>query len=233
MSSRDQEEARPGQASLPLEPPNKLEAEEREQLERDDALFHIGQIRQEHPFLKPRPWPLRAPCRFCGCTEGTIRKVGGQNVVRCAECNKQLYNAPKTETDEKPRTVETVRARLKPSQQARILDRDNCRCVCCGRSDQPLTIGHLLSVDDGLRLGATAQELNDDANLAAMCEACNMGQGRRSVSPRTYAAIIWRLVQAEMAREMTDGQVPTVAEKEAPQALPVATVPGSSAQALP
>jgi hypothetical protein len=60
----------------------------------------------------------------------------------------------------------------------------------------------LLAIEDGLDLGATVTELNSDANLAAMCEACNLGlpHGPGSVNPRTYAIIMWRLVQAELRR---------------------------------
>ncbi len=54
-------------------------------------------------------------------------------------------------------------------QQARILDRDHGRCVLCG-THEDLTIGHLLSLEDGARLGAATVELYSDANLAAMCE---------------------------------------------------------------
>jgi hypothetical protein len=61
-------------------------------------------------------------------------------------------------------------------------------------------MGHLLSVADGFALGALESELYDDANLAAMCEACNAGLGKRSMSPRTYRVILFRLIQAEIRR---------------------------------
>lgn len=59
-----------------------------------------------------------------------------------------------------------------------------------------------MSIEDGARLGATEFELNSDSNLAAMCEACNLGllHGPKSLTPRTYAVLMWRLVQAELAR---------------------------------
>ena len=133
----------------------------------------------------------------------------GQNTVRCSRCGVHTYNAPKTETGERARTVETLRQGLKPSQQARILDRDYGRCVLCGRSDLPLSIGHLLSVDDGFRLGADESIVNSEANLATMCEPCNLGLGRASVSPRTYAAIMWRLLQVEVKRTATTTPIST------------------------
>lgn len=77
----------------------------------------------------------------------------------------------------------------------------------CGSTDE-LTIGHWLSIEDGAELGATRVELNDDANLGAMCEACNLGlpHGPNSVSPRTYAVIMYRLVQAEVSRAVLHDQ---------------------------
>lgn len=119
--------------------------------------------------------------------------------MRCQICHIHLYNAPKTETGQRPRTVKTLRRSIRPSQQARILNRDRGRCVLCA-SPHELTIGHLLSIEDGARLGATETELYSDANLAAMCEACNIGlrHGSRSITPRTYAVLLWHLIRAEL-----------------------------------
>lgn len=75
-----------------------------------------------------------------------------------------MYWAPGAETGRKPRTVSTLRK-------------------------GPLHIGHPLSVEDGVAVGADNTLLYDDANLAAMCETCNLGL-RPSVGPRTYAAIM-------------------------------------------
>lgn len=147
-----------------------------------------------------RPHVARQPCVTCDITDAVIVPNGGQNVVRCAKCGGALYNAPKTETGEAPRNVTTVRRAIKPSQQARIFDRDHRTCVLCGRADQPLTVGHLLSIEEGLGVGASEAELCDDANLAAMCEACNLGLGRHSISPRTYAVVMLHLVRAEQTR---------------------------------
>jgi hypothetical protein len=97
-----------------------------------------------------------------------------------------------------PARVKTLRRSIRPAQQSRILDRDHGRCTLCGTTED-LTIGHLLSFQDGVRLGATRTELYSDENLAAMCEACNAGllHGPSSVNARTYAVIVWRLVQAQ------------------------------------
>lgn len=139
-------------------------------------------------------WTLRTPCAHCGSNEGRIEPRGGQNCVFCAGCNRHLYNAPKSETGEKTRSIRT-RPEIKPSQRARVLDRDSHRCVSCGSTDRALHIGHLVSVDAGIKLGMTESDLYDDENLATICEECNLGMGSRSVNPR----LMWRLLQARKA----------------------------------
>lgn len=167
-------------------------------LSRETARFHISRTRE---LLRDggKPYTSRA-CRFCDSTDGILLERNGQNTVYCGKCGKHSYNAPKTETGQRPRTVQTVRKAIKPSQQARIFDRDQGRCILCGAKDR-LTIGHLLSIDDAYEMGELGPELHDDANLAAMCEACNLGLGRHSISPRTYAVLMHRLVKAEIARQ--------------------------------
>lgn len=49
-----------------------------------------------------------------------------------------------------------------------------------------------MSIEDGVALGAAIELVFDDANLAAMCETCNLGL-RTSVTARTYSAIPWRI----------------------------------------
>jgi len=70
--------------------------------------------------------------------------------------------------------------------------------VLCG-THEDLRIAHLLSLEDGARLGAATIEPYSDANLAAMCEACNAGlrHGPSSINVRTYLTIVWRLVQTQ------------------------------------
>jgi hypothetical protein len=36
-------------------------------------------------------------------------------------------------------------------------------------------VGHMISVDAGLRDGLTELEINSDENLVAMCDECNLG----------------------------------------------------------
>jgi len=170
---------------------------ERREFEKEEAGWWIARMREQ---LDIQPYESREACPRCQITSAGMIPTNGQNVVRCARCGRSLYNAPKTETGEKPRTVETLRRGIKPAQQARILDRDHRACVLCGVSDGPLAVGHLLSVHEGMSVGATEEELSDDANLAAMCEACNLGLSRHSVSPRTYAVIMLHLIRSEIRR---------------------------------
>lgn len=144
----------------------------------------------------------KGPCPDCGSTEAKrFPRVNGQARVLCARCDKWLYFASKVDTGELPRSVETVRRGLTPSQQARILERDQ-RCLLCGRTaeDVPLTVAHLISLKDGLAAGLTDAEIHDDANLAAMCESCNLGLGGRSVAPATFVRHLAVAVRAEIAR---------------------------------
>ena len=138
-----------------------------------------------------RTHSLRAPCRY-GCGNellGYIRPAGGQDVVRCARCDKAQYNAPKTETGKRARTVSTVHAAIKPKQRSRILERATGRCERCGARDR-LHVGHMLSVKAGLDMGLTEAELNHDENLCALCEECNLGQGAEPMSLRLAIAIL-------------------------------------------
>ena len=191
-----------GESQLPLYGPGPAGGgmagcDERAELRREEARFYIGEAREK--LAGARSYRATRACRRCGATDALLVERRSQNTVTCARCGRFIYNAGKAETGQAPRTARTVRREVKPAQQARVLDRDHGRCVLCG-SDEDLTIGHLLSLDEGAALGASEPELHDDANLAAMCEACNAGLGRRSVSPRTYAAIMFRLVQAERRR---------------------------------
>lgn len=51
---------------------------------------------------------LRAPCPDCGCDVGRVRLVSNQLTVRCADCDRFAFNAPRAELGlptEKPKTV--------------------------------------------------------------------------------------------------------------------------------
>jgi 5-methylcytosine-specific restriction endonuclease McrA len=133
---------------------------------------------------------MREPCKGCGESIGVVVEVNGQDTVRCAECNRYAgYNAPRTETGRRPRSVSTVHAAIRPKQRSRILERAHARCEVCGaRGD--LHVGHILSVSLGLQYGVPDRELNDDENLIALCPECNLGQGAAPMSLGLAVAIL-------------------------------------------
>ena len=139
-------------------------------------------------------YKMRDPCRYCHfpSMDGSLVPTNGQNCVYCAACGKLAYNAPKTETGEAP--LPTVpRGDISPRQRARILQRDLARCVLCGRGPEQsvvLHIDHLLSLKDGAEAGIPIAELSRDENLATFCDACNLGKGDNSVSPRLMARLL-------------------------------------------
>lgn len=132
---------------------------------------------------------MRAPCPGCGCRDGYIRTRGGQDTVRCSACDRYCYNAPRSETGRETRSLRT-RPTISPSQRARILIRDNATCILCHRHDVDLDIGHLVSVRDGKARGLSDDQLRDDANLAAMCTACNSGLAHRSLPVHLLVAAL-------------------------------------------
>lgn len=182
--------------------------DEQRRLDSREAAFRFRRIQEERGFVAPsEPYTSRESCPDCDTTEAVIQTRNGQATVRCAICDRHLYNAPRTETGERQRSASTVRRGIKPSQQARILDRDHGRCVLCGRASGEdegviVRLGHLVSVEDGLDLGLTDDEINDDANLAAMCDACDAGFNRRSVSASTIARLLAAAARAEIARRL-------------------------------
>ena len=124
-------------------------------------------------------YTMRKPCVACGSEDGRIEQRNGQDCVYCLTCGRFQYNAPKTETGRAPRTVETVHNGVKPKQRARILLRANGRCDLCGKggSEANIHVGHIISVESGLAGGLTEAHLNDDENLCALCDECNLGVG--------------------------------------------------------
>ncbi len=109
--------------------------DEAEQLRLEERQFWLRRAREQVQPLEA--FTARAPCPGCETTHAYLIRRNGQNCVYCSACGRHLFNAPKVETGERPRTVRTVRKDIKPSQQASILDRDHGRCVLCGRSDVP------------------------------------------------------------------------------------------------
>lgn len=132
---------------------------------------------------------MRQPCANCGCGEGVAEDRNGQDVVRCMWCNTYAYCRPRNESGRPVRHVRN-RPNIKPSQRARIFDRDGKRCTLCNETEGVMHLGHMLSVEHGRRLGCTDDELFSDENLAVMCELCNLGYGRQTLNLRMVAAIL-------------------------------------------
>lgn len=140
----------------------------------------------------PRHIVMRAPCAHCEGTDGLVVERNGQDTVRCLACDRFAYNAPRTETGRRVRSHETVHGGVKPKQRSRILDRAGCRCERCGASGAGvvLHVGHIISVDYGLRFGLADAELNHDENLMCLCEACNLGMGPEPMPLRVAIAVL-------------------------------------------
>jgi 5-methylcytosine-specific restriction endonuclease McrA len=144
---------------------------------------------------------MREPCKRCGAITGRILEKNGQDTVRCLGCNAYCYCAPRTETGREQRSVSTIHNGVKPKLRARILERDGYRCVLCKAEDVRLHVGHVVSVDAGFATGLTDAEINDEENLIAQCEECNLGQGAQPIPLRVAIAILrarisWRNKEA-------------------------------------
>jgi 5-methylcytosine-specific restriction endonuclease McrA len=137
-----------------------------------------------------RDMEMRSPCPACGKTAGLVEERNGQDTVRCAACNRFCYNAPRVETGRAVRSVTTIHNGIKPGQRFDILQRDGFACVLCKNDTKRLHAGHLISVEVGLRFGLTDAEINDDENLIAICEECNLGQREQPIPLRLAIAIL-------------------------------------------
>lgn len=133
---------------------------------------------------------MRAPCSQCLHDRGRIIERNGQDTVRCLACDKHCYNAPRTETGREVRSVTTIHNGVRPKQRSRILERDGFRCVLCRTDDQRMHVGHIVSVEAGFSIGLTDAEINDEENLIAVCEECNLGQGKQPIPLRVAIAIL-------------------------------------------
>jgi hypothetical protein len=164
----------------------------------------IAQARIELEAGRAAKLRVERPCRSCGSNIAVVRP--GQHLSAwCAACRAFSYHLPRAEVGLATRPVTDVRPKISAGRRARILARDNGRCVLCGRAaadEVPLTIAHLVSVKDGQRLGADDSLIWDDLNLAAMCDACQLGLRDQSVPPVVYLALL--LLRAQRARRDDD-----------------------------
>jgi 5-methylcytosine-specific restriction endonuclease McrA len=141
----------------------------------------------------PSPYKMREPCRGCGHEFGKVTETGAQDVVRCSDCNRFCYNAPRTETGKKVRTVQTVHEAIKPKLRARVIAGANGRCQLCGKgpeSGATMHVAHMVSVKQGLENGMTDAEMNSEANLICACDECNLGLGEETIPLRLALAMI-------------------------------------------
>lgn len=138
---------------------------------------------------------LRKPCA-CGSADGYYVLKGGQSVVYCSACNKyQGYNAPKTETGLKTRSVSTTHHAISAKLRSKVIDRSNSRCERCGKPGEKssigLHVGHVISVADGHAAGLSDAEINSPENLIAECDECNLGHGKETLPLRLMVAILY------------------------------------------
>lgn len=126
--------------------------------------------------------PMRDPCRHCGSPDGTVETRNGQDVVRCAACDRWAYNRPRSESGRDVRPHR--RTSLAPSKVARVLRIHHNICVSCGARppDVELHIGHLVPRDEAVKLGLPEHLADHDFNLAPMCGQCNTGLGSNPVA---------------------------------------------------
>ena len=146
---------------------------------------------------QPDSYEMRAPCRYCHELAGRIVGRSGQDCVYCLRCDRWQYNAPRTETGRKQRTVRTVHDDIKPSVRFKVLQRarGHCEMPGCGATGD-LHIAHLLSVKDGFEAGIPEAQLNGPANLCALCPECNLGQGVAPMDPLIYMALMRKWLAA-------------------------------------
>ena len=144
--------------------------------------------------LQGQNWTLREPCKHCNCSDGRIETRNGQNTVRCSGCDRHLYNAPKTETGEIRRTVQSGRHVIAGEVLRDILLRAGGRCEICGVIPTIRNAGHILSRADGYAAGLTDRDIDSIDNVALMCEECNLLIGSKSLHPKVYAVLLakWR-----------------------------------------
>lgn len=166
----------------------------------DAAFMAVEDPRNE---AEPQPYTPRDPCRFCGLSEAFLLEKNGQDTVTCA-CGRFLYNASRKETGREVRSVRS-RPNMKSGLRFSVLERFGFRCIACGRSPEDeviIQVGHLLSVTEGESLGVPEEIIESEDNLAAMCEECNYGLGRRSLGPDL---MYYALLINQRQRQAADG----------------------------
>lgn len=132
---------------------------------------------------------MREPCPKCAVIECSITEKNNQDVVRCINGH-YCYCAPRTETGREVRSVTTIHNGVKPKLRSKILERDGYRCVLCRAETKRMHVGHVVSVAEGFTTGLSDDEINDEENLIAVCDECNLGQGSQPIPLRVAIAIL-------------------------------------------
>ena len=137
---------------------------------------------------------IRLACPHCSTDRDcVIVEKGPHREAVCGDCGRHVKFVSKSELGEDPRSA-TVRGKIKPKQRARIIQRANLRCECCGRpasaTGAGLHVGHVVSIDAGTKAGVALEVLNSDENLIAECEECNLGHGRDPLPLALFVAIL-------------------------------------------
>ena len=144
---------------------------------------------------------MRKPCTQCGCVDGYISERNGQACVFCDGCGRYQYNAPKHERGLAPKPLRVDGVSL--SARYRVMEAASFRCELCGASGdtETLHIGHLVSVKEASTHGIPSEWVDDEDNLACLCDRCNLGMGKNSMPLHTLLVFLMRRA---MARRVTN-----------------------------
>lgn len=192
----------------PSDHPREASAEELAQIRAEQrlpvetvALGYIGieQARMQLAAGKPARTTIKRKCTVCDSDLADVNPNDQHLTAHCAGCGRYIAHLPRSDFGLSTRPVAN-RGRMSPKRRVRILARDRGRCVLCGQAGEgvELTVDHLLTIDDGLRLGADLELLDHDLNLAAMCYPCQLGKGNISSPLVFYIGLL--LLRAESAR---------------------------------
>lgn len=199
--------------------PEELQARRRaQQLPVDQRALNVIGLAQARAALeagRTARIKVERSCRDCGSDIADVTPNRQHYSAWCADCQTFSHHVSRTYLGLARRPVSDSRRNIPAGRRARILARDNGRCVLCGRSAAEgvqLTVGHLVSVKDGERLNADEGLIWDDLNLAAMCDTCQLGLRDVSVGPVVYLALI--CLRAKRAR--SDGNWPATIDENPP-----------------
>jgi hypothetical protein len=149
----------------------------------------------------PKPCPRCEDDSLAGLM---VLTPGVQNGARldCALCGRKAVHWPsKAELQLAPGEKATLARRgFSVSVESRVFFRDGGRCFVCRElpdpPNNPLEVGHIVSLHDAGELGWTQEQTDDESNLLALCKRHNLGLSSTSLDPEK----VW----AERARRELD-----------------------------